>query len=313
MLRLTKLHGLGNDFLVMLDPALGRTGTIAGPAPLIERQDELARTLCDRRRGIGADGLLVALAPDASQAEGGIDAVMVLHNADGSRAEMSGNGIRCLGHALVLAGVGAGTVGDGSDDATTPTSPGAVLRLLTDAGPRTVQVDLRPGAGRAEVEVAMGRIGDRSALTGTALELVGDRRHAVLDVGNPHLVVEVDDPTAVDLEREGSALERAVPGGVNVEFVAADGDGIRLVVWERGVGVTEACGTGACAAASAALRWGLAVTNPVSVRMPGGSVTVSVGSTGAEQPDGGQVVLTGPSEVIATVEVDAGLLARGAS
>lgn len=309
MLRLTKLHGLGNDFLVLLDPALGGSDTTAVPDPSADHLDALARTLCDRHRGIGADGLLVALAPDASQVEGGIDAVMVLHNADGSRAEMSGNGIRCLGHALALAGVGTAAVGDPS---AVPAAqvPRVSLRVMTDAGLRTVVVDPTVGAGLAMVEVEMGQVGDRPSLTATARTLVGDRCHAVLDVGNPHLVIQVDDPTEVDLEREGSALEQAVPGGVNVEFIAADGDGIRLVVWERGVGVTEACGTGACAAAAAAQRWGLVTGSDVPVRMPGGSVTVSL--TERERPGDGQVVLIGPSEVIAWVEVDEGLLSRGA-
>lgn len=238
-MRLAKHHGLGNDFLIRLDGAATA---------------ELARALCDRHRGIGADGFI------------GLDATlrMTLCNADGSPAETSGNGLRCAGHALARArGV------DSLD-----------VLVTTDAGPRLVEV--RPGATSTEaiVRVEMGTVSiTRLAAT-----------EAEVDVGNPHLVFLVDDVAATDVV----ALGRRHPG-VNVEVIAATGpDTLSLVVHERGVGLTEACGSGSCAAAAAAARWGL-VGPRVTVRNPGGDVTVELKDDRA--------LLTGPSVFIADIEV----------
>jgi diaminopimelate epimerase len=120
-------------------------------------------------------------------------------------------------------------------------------------------------------------------------------RVATADIGNPHLVIEVDDPARVDVAKVGPLLEADFPAGVNVQFIAARPDRLQLSVWERGAGVTEACGTGASAAATVAHRWGL--VGPVTtVEMPGGTVEVRVG------PD--ETELIGPATFIARVEVD---------
>lgn len=119
-------------------------------------------------------------------------------------------------------------------------------------------------------------------------------RVATADLGNPHLVIHVADPNAVALDEVGPVMEAAFPAGVNVEFISTTGDdAIELVVWERGAGITEACGTGACAAATLAHRWGL-VGPRVEVSMPGGVARVEVGP---------RAVLVGPSVFIASVEV----------
>lgn len=274
-MQLTKHHGLGNDFLVALDPLAVPHG-----ADESEALARLARALCDRHRGIGADGLIVgrtAGAPD------GADLTMVLHNADGSRAEMSGNGVRCLGQAVVEArGVADGTV-----------------VVATDAGIRVLEVAASGRPHEVSVQVTMGEVSPAGEVPAMALVLLGERAHRYLDVGNPHLVVEVDDPAAVDLVTEGPALEAAFEHGVNVEFVAVhahDGERplIDLRVWERGAGVTEACGTGACAATHAARAWGR-VDDEAEVVMPGGRAAVRL--------EGDEAVLTGPSVHIARVEV----------
>lgn len=290
--RLTKHHGLGNDFLVVLtdDPEQA-----ADRAAWIER----AQRWCDRRRGVGADGLLVGLTGTAARlpATGeAVDVVMTLVNADGSVAEMSGNGIRCLAQAAVMAGLG----GRG------------VLTVATDAGLRTIEhrpspdgdpatleasVDMGPaGPGPQadhEVEVSAGDVPPESA---TALGLDA-RRSATFDLGNPHLVLLVDEPDAIDLVAAGSTHEAAFVAGMNVHFVAptpGEPDAVTMRVWERGAGVTEACGTGATAVARATHDWGL--TGPrVTVHMPGGDVTVDVGPT---------MTLHGPATFIARVEVD---------
>ena len=282
-MHLSKLHGLGNDFLVLLEDGAG------APVPTDEAGlVDLARRLCDRHRGIGADGLIVGARPDRAdglivgarpdRADGGVDVVMHLHNADGSRAEMSGNGIRCLAHAVVRArGERAGTV-----------------VAATDAGLRTLEVAPGGHDGEALVRVGMGSVAPGPAVPPGVVERLGEARHATVDVGNPHLVVLVDDPLAVDLRAEGPPLEAAFPAGINVEFVAPTADGLVLTVWERGAGITEACGTGACAATAAAHRWGV-VGDRAEVRMPGGVATVEL--------DGDEVTLVGPSEHIADVEV----------
>jgi diaminopimelate epimerase len=290
--RLTKHHGLGNDFLVVLtdDPALAA-----------DREAWVARAprWCDRRRGVGADGLLVGLTgPHARYAASGeaVDIVMTLVNADGSVAEMSGNGIRCLAQAAVLAGLG---------------DSGALV-VATDAGVRTVEHRPSPDGDPATLvaSVDMGPAGpgpepdhdvelsatDVPPASAAALGLDA-RRSATFDLGNPHLVLLVDDPDAVDLVAGGSTHEAAFVHGMNVHFVApaaGEVDAVVMRVWERGAGVTEACGTGATAVARAVHDWGL--TGPrVTVHMPGGDVIVDVGPT---------MTLHGPATFIARVEID---------
>ncbi len=266
-MRLTKHHGLANDFLVALDEVNDRALTVDG---------ELARRLCDRRTGIGADGLIHGTRPisDADH----VDVVMHLFNSDGSWAEMSGNGIRCLVQAVAHARQReAGT-----------------FRVATDGGLRILE--LQPsGPNIVEVSVDMGPAGVGPDVP-SPVESELDGRHATVDMGNPHLVIETDAPESVDLATRGAWLEQQFAQGINVEFIAKDdgrADGIVLRVWERGVGVTQACGTGACAAAHVAHDWGL-VGDTVTVEMPGGSAQVQLGD---------HVVLIGPSEYVATIEV----------
>lgn len=267
---LRKLHGWGNDFLVVLDA--DQPGGPLDPALVAGS----ATTLCDRRRGVGADGLMHGRA-----GHDGAEVTMVLYNADGSRAEMSGNGIRCLAHAVLLS---SGSLADS-------------VVVDTDAGRRTLRVRTGPPGGAVPseivVEVPMGVVGAGPDPAGVAGAFDG-HRHLTCDVGNPHLVVEVPDPRAVALAEVGPRVEASFPAGINVEVVAAVGDGIDLAVWERGVGITEACGTGACAAAHAARSWGL-VGDAVRVRMPGGEALVVL--------DGDEATLVGPSVAVATVEV----------
>jgi len=273
-MQLSKHHGLGNDFLVLLDECQPSTVAVDGA---------LARAVCDRHRGIGADGLLHGRSPGAD--DGDVDVVMRLHNADGGIAEMSGNGIRCFAQAVAdTRGLGAGT-----------------LRIATDAGLRVVELGERDGA-EVQVRVEMGVARPGPDVPEAVAERLGAARFGTRDLGNPHLVVLVPDATAVDPAVDGPWLEQQFPDGVNVEFISpaegTDGEAtIDLRVWERGVGVTEACGTGACAATALAVEWGLA-TDRARVAMPGGAATVELGSDGT-------VVLTGPSVRIATITWEA--------
>ena len=276
-MRLTKHHGLGNDFLVALEEDNG---------PLVA-DATLARRLCDRRRGLGADGFIVGARPaaGATAADGRpIDVVFHLWNADGSRAEMSGNGIRCLGQALAMS----------RDDHT------ATYVVATDAGERELVVHDDAEHRLASVSVSMGVLADGPTVPADVADRLSDWRHSTVDVGNPHLVVLVPDLAAVDLVGVGSWVESRFDAGINVEFIAtsSDPDAIDLLVWERGAGVTEACGTGAVAAATRAHEWGL-VGREVQVRMPGGSAEVIVAAGPADE-----AVLIGPAQHIATIEFD---------
>jgi diaminopimelate epimerase len=284
--RLTKHHGLGNDFLVLLDD--------------VEPDPELARRLCDRRRGVGADGLIVGRSPAPATTSGagagagagpgaGADVAMVLYNADGSRAEMSGNGIRCLAQAVLRR---AG-------------STGGTVVVATDAGRRQVEVVPTADPFTCEASVDMGAVVSGppwpAALPDELIAQLGSvpQRLQTADVGNPHLVVLASSPPAVDLERFGPLLEAAVPGGVNVEFIAltpGGADELDLRVWERGAGRTEACGTGATAAAHVARCWGL-VGDTVTVHQPGGDVVVHLGPSAR---------LVGPATFVAEVVVPGG-------
>jgi diaminopimelate epimerase len=259
---LTKHHGLGNDFLVLLD--------LAGTHRDIDRA-RLAERVCARHRGVGADGLIFA-----SAGTEGADVDMVLHNADGSRAEMSGNGIRCLAQAALDAGVVAGDK----------------IRVNTDAGIRDVEcVDRnRPGFMRLRVDMGPAIVvgEDRRWQTGTVLAT------AVVDTGNPHLVLLDPSVAHVDIASEGPRIGAAFSDGLNIEWIypGPGPDELTLRVWERGAGATEACGTGSCAAATAAHAWGR-VGSRVVVHNPGGDVTVEVGPT---------AFLTGPAAYVARVE-----------
>ncbi|HUC36419.1 MAG TPA: diaminopimelate epimerase [Acidimicrobiales bacterium] len=259
--RLSKHHGAGNDFLVFLDLGDRRRFSAAEVV-----------ALCDRHRGVGADGLLRVL-------DGGADATlaMELQNADGSEAAMSGNGIRCL----VQAAVEAGVVAEGT------------VAVRTPAGVRTVEYEaLGPGLGRATVDMGPVTLGPSLEVP----EPAGVERARRVDVGNPHVVLlcsEVDDEA---VRIAGARLERSVPGGTNVELVwrRAGPDSLWARVFERGVGETLACGTGACAAAAAAHGWGI-VGARVEVHLTGGVLEVELGAS--------SVALRGPTRKVADVTV----------
>jgi diaminopimelate epimerase len=261
---LSKHHGLGNDFLVAVDPqqALASTDALAW---------------CDRHRGIGADGLIAAepLSADLSMWS------MTLWNADGRRAEMSGNGIRCMAQAIVL---GSGLVGRHS------------LNVRTDGGMRQLDIwpDRRSGVHHAKVSMGAGTPGpapyDKWELFG--LEPI---RQQTVTIGNPHLVVEIDDPELIDLASIGPEIETSYEQGINLHLIRIDDrSNLSLYVWERGAGITQACGSGASAAAWATNQWGL-TDSSVTVRQPGGDAVVEV------TPD--EVYLTGPTTYVASINV----------
>ncbi len=274
-LELAKYEGLGNDFLVLVD-LHSRHQLDAG----------LARLACDRHLGFGGDGLLRG----GPAPEGSVEKMTFeLRNADGSEAEMSGNGLRCLAHAAIDAGA-------------VSARPGDSFGVLTPVGRREVHVrDLEDGFMWASTEMGVVKVvGDDERCN------VGHGQMYV-DVGNPHLVVLGPDPRTVDVVTLGAALSREAgecTGGVNVEFVALGPgrDEVTMRVWERGVGETLACGTGSVAAAAALHHWGR-VGSKVTVNQPGGAAEVEL------RPDG-VAVLSGPSRRVGTCRLELARLAR---
>ncbi|PRQ07227.1 diaminopimelate epimerase [Enhygromyxa salina] len=277
-----KVEGLGNDFILLDRRARSR-------AELDEEvswaQAHAAR-LCDRRTGIGADGILL-VGPGLA---GGV-ASMIVVNFDGSRPEMCGNGLRC-----VAAFVAAQLPTSG------PTREATVV-IDTDAGPRRCQVsEADDGAITVSVEMGAAKLlGTQAPRAGVGREFVG------VSLGNPHAVCFVgDDEDPETLARAlGPAVERDPayqPDKTNVEFARVSApQAIELWVWERGVGITEACGTGACATAVAAARAGrVACDLPVAVALPGGTLLITVPSDPAAE-----VVMRGPCrQVFAGVFAD---------
>lgn len=241
-----KYEGLGNDFLVIdaRDPA--------------ELSADVAVTLCDRRFGVGADGVLLVLPPREPDVA---DVCMRVLNADGSIPEMCGNGVRCVALRVALAR------GSEPRDVT----------VETDAGRRRCRVaDVDAAAGTGRVTVDMGPV---KVIADRAVDVDGKSAVVtVADAGNPHAVL-FGTFARKDVEHLGPRIARhpAFPHGTNVEFAHVSPDGIDLVVWERGVGITLACGTGACATVAAAVQKDLVkAERPVRVRLPGGALEITM-------------------------------------
>lgn len=250
-----KAQACGNDFLFIEEGSVeGVSLSASGPASFT--WDGLARAICRRRHGVGADGLIVY----GRTASG---AAMRLFNADGSTAEVSGNGVRCLGALLVETAPGEMS-GAGSSMEIETAGGVKTLTLLDAKHPRYT---FRAGMGQP-----LGLRGEELAVGGEKVGAV------VLSVGNPQCVVL--SPSADERERQFRSLGRLLatherfPEGTNVEFATVERpDRIRILIWERGVGPTLASGTGACAAAVAAARFGGAARS-VDVVSPGGSQRV---------------------------------------
>lgn len=221
----TKMQGLGNDFVLV-------------EGPLSFTRQEIAE-ICDRRFGIGADGVLAVTRLDPVRME--------YWNADGSAAEMCGNGLRCVARYVY----DRGWVQDRNFAVQTPMGTKGA-RILED----TIEVEL----GRVTV-------GEERVIDGNLFLLV--------DLGNPHAVTFVQDTAGIDVDGIGRSIQGGFESGVNVEFAAMTDSGIRMRVWERGVGETLACGTGmAAAVAAAGVVHG--ITGQVEVDVPGGRATLEM-------------------------------------
>lgn len=266
--RFFKYHGLGNDF-VLLD----RRETA------VDIDTDEARALCDRHRGIGADGVLVLLPSSRAAAR------MVVHNADGGIPEMCGNGLRCAVKYLVAR----------------VSPPPSTLDVETGAGVLRCRVH-HPGEASEAIEIDMGPArwvadnlpsADGSPFIEAELPDAPSRRGTAVSLGNPHLVLF--DAPLEEAGTLGPELEHAhgFPERTNVEWVEPEDGAFRVVVWERGVGLTQACGTGACAVAAAAVRTGRAESGSwIRVLLPGGALEVRVAA------DYGSVELRGDARFV---------------
>jgi diaminopimelate epimerase len=267
-----KAHALGNDFLLLHETTV----------PAGTDRPALARRACARHRGIGADGLIFYRADGATAGAGASDArvTMALLNADGSYSEVSGNGVRCLAAWI-------------AEERQAPV--GARIQVDTDAGPKRLELLSRDGA-TLTFRAAMGQ---PELVAPATLDVDGEQVEAItLRVGNPQCVV-LGDVSEARLCRIAArlAVHPYFPQGTNVELAAVESPGrVRILIWERGVGPTEASGTGACAAAVAAMVHGGAARE-VDVIAPGGAQRV-------EWRDDG-LYLTGPAEIIGSIRMHA--------
>lgn len=279
-----KMNGLGNDFIVVdIRSETAWETLLTDPAAV--------RRLCDRHRGIGADGILAILPAETV----GAVATMRVHNADGSRAEMCGNGLRCVARFLFeqpLPGLSFSL-------------PKAELVIDTGAGPLRCVLALSESGVLGSIEIDMGR---PSVPVPSQVSLVVDPEMAAMELslvsmGNPHAVRFCDAADSYEslfelARRFGPQIEQHpfFAHKTNVEFVRVRdqfASGLEVVVWERGCGITQACGTGACAAMVAACRRGMmSFGRRCEVRLPGGVLEVTVA------PDLSAVHMRGPAETV---------------
>ena len=245
----TKMHGLGNDY-VYID-------CFATPVDTLPDPHALAARLSNRRFSVGADGLVLILPSDVATAR------MRMFNADGSEGLMCGNAIRCVGKYLFERGL---------------ISPDTrEITIETGSGIKTLSLSVKDGAVGAVVTAVTVDMGAVTVSDPYTAEAVGQSYTLLpVSVGNPHAVCFTDDLSTIEVESVGSILSASVAGGVNVEFVEIlDNQTLRMRVYERGSGVTLACGTGACASVAAAVAKGYCpAATPVTVLLDGGALTV---------------------------------------
>jgi diaminopimelate epimerase len=284
MFEFSKYHGTGNDF-IMVEDLEGRNSF----------STELVAALCDRRFGVGGDGLIRVTRPDDA------DFFMDYYNADGSAAEMCGNGIRCLGKFAHDRGLTEKTE----------------LAVDTRAGVKHLSIHMEGGAV-SSVTVDMGspvfakadipmRGPARDTFLMQDIHAAGrDFNGSAVSMGNPHLVLFVEeDPGDLAVEMFGAELEvhEMFPRKANIEFAHVYDGRIDVRVWERGIGETMSCGTGACAVLVTASEAGL-IGASAKVKFPGGLLSV-------ERTQDGSVLLTGPAEHVFDGTIDEGWFVRG--
>ncbi len=259
-----KWEGLGNDFVLIDRRALGR-----------DLSSDEARSVCDRRTGIGADGVLLIDRPQ------GVSGSMVVLNADGTRPEMCGNGLRCVAGFL--------SAGGGSASMMVRTDTGDLGCVVEACAEGLVEVEIAMGVARFHGDLVVPIRDDAGSVSNHLFERVS--------MGNPHAIT-FDPSEGATFDRVAPIVEKTLSGGTNVELVHMEGDVLVVRVWERGVGYTLACGTGACAAAAAACRRGLTpFGRDTTVRLPGGHLVIRVDESTL------QVTMRGPARRVFQGEI----------
>lgn len=277
-MQFTKMHGCGNDYVY-----------VDCTKTMIENADKLAIKVSDRHFGIGSDGLILIAPSDVA------DFQMIMYNADGSRGEMCGNGIRCVGKFVYDKGLTT------KKNITVETLGGIkTLELHTeDDKVKSVRVDMgSPEFTAKKIPV----ISDEEKMMGKDIEVNGETYNVdCISMGNPHCVVRMEeDVRELELEKIGPNFEnhKLFPNKINTEFINILDEGrVRMRVWERGSGETLACGTGACAVAVSCIVNGL-VSSPVDVELIGGYLTIEYN----QNED--VVYMSGPAEIVFEGEID---------
>ena len=261
-MKFTKMQGLGNDYLY-----------VYGEVP--ENIEELSIRLSDRHFGAGSDGMIYICTSKMA------DFKMRVFNADGSEAKMCGNGSRCVGKYVY---------DKGYTDKTE-------ITVETLSGIKNLKLNVKEGSVKSvSVEMGLSKVEDETEID------VADQKVTLTPVsmGNPHVVLFVDDAEKIPLEVIGPQIEKhsMFPDGVNVEFVSVISDNeIRMRVWERGSGVTMACGTGACASVVASIKKGYCrYDESVFVTLDGGVLEINVSQDGS-------VIMKGPAEIVYNGEI----------
>jgi diaminopimelate epimerase len=272
----TKTHGLGNDFII-----------VNGIKQDVEGIEKYARKICDRHFGIGADGILLVLPSRMA------DVRMKIINSDGSEAMMCGNGIRCFAHYAYTRGIVSKTVIDVE-------TPAGVKRaeILSTGIETMVKVDMGEYS-MLKGDIPMLGSSEEEAIDFTISTGDNEFKAIAVSMGNPHCVIFVENVDEVPLEHIGPVIENhpLFPNRTNVEFVEVlDEDHLKMRVWERGAGITMACGTGACACAVAALKKGLG-KRQTKVFLPGGELFIDI-------DDKKRVFMTGPVREVFNGRVD---------
>jgi diaminopimelate epimerase len=266
-LTFTKMHGLGNDFVMLeWEKCIQKGLPVTNP----EWLSAFAKAVCDRHLGIGADGLILAAPPSNSST---FDVKFVYLNSDGSIAEMCGNGIRCF----ALYALDKGYVS--SNQFTVETLAGPIKPTVNND--RTVTVDMGPPVlepDKVPFVATTSQVLEMPVLDYTLNVMEHHVPVSMVSMGNPHcLVFQNELATQLDPAVYGPALEKhpAFPAKTNVEFIEKlDETTLKLTVWERGCGFTLACGTGACATAVGALLKGVVQHSPVTIHLPGGPLSI---------------------------------------
>ncbi len=255
------MEGAGNDYIYV--------DTARYP---IDDPETLAQAWSRPHKGIGSDGLVLIGPSDCA------DFSMRIFNADGSEARMCGNASRCVGKYVYDRGLTRATH----------------LTLETLSGVRHLELQVEGGAvSRVTVDMGQPEVGAHCHGDEAVVTKLGSYEGRIVSMGNPHFVIFTPDVYRVDLAAEGPLIEwhERFPGRTNVEFAQVDGDSIRMRVWERGSGITQACGTGACATTVAAIAAGLC-PRKVSVRMDGGELDIEWRQTD------GHVYMTGGARTV---------------